>query len=163
MIEGERRVERKIQDRDAEPADRLRVSLVAGAPDAVADSQASETRENAEHNAAGFANPLIVDGIFEEKRNEEDQRDGADTADPGEADLRFEFPRAAGIGRGLWNRGLQWRRAVCHFARNLNEWWRLRFRCTVGRGRRLRLAFAWYHLRLRRRHADSKRRLDARQ
>src|SRR5256885_9102530 len=97
MIEGEGRVERKIQDRDAEPADRLRVSLVPGAPDAIADSNASEARENAEDDAAGFANPLIVHSILEEKRNEEDQRDGADTADPGEADLRFEFARAAGV------------------------------------------------------------------
>src|SRR5690349_2534875 len=159
MIEGERSVEREIEHRDAQAADRLRIRAVSGAPDALARSQAGEAGKDAEHDAPGFANPLVVDGIFEEERHEEDQRDGADTADPGEADLRFEFARAAGFGRLLPHRGYWRGRAFRRVDRNLNRRRRFRRGC-VGR-RRFRLTFAWGGLGDTRGHTQSKRRLDA--
>src|ERR1700730_2938966 len=99
MIKSEGSVERQVQDRDSQSGDGLRIRMLSAAPDAIANSETGKSCQNAKYDAAALADPLVIDGVFENKCHAEHQRHGADAADPGEADLCFEFARAIGFCR----------------------------------------------------------------
>ena len=91
MIEREGRKEREIQNRDAQRGHALRVNPVIATPGKFATAERQESRDHAQDNAAGFADPLIVDGVLEEECSGQNERHGRDAVDPNEPDVCLKF------------------------------------------------------------------------
>src|SRR6185503_14920483 len=131
-IETERRIEREVEDRDAESCYSLRVSLLTAAPRPVGCRQRRKPRQHSQRNPARRPDPLAIYRVFESEGDAERERDRADPINPGQADFRLE-PRRLSNRRRQWKLGRRgWRRLNRYKGRNLDArrgWRWSRSRC----------------------------------
>ena len=91
MVVTECRIERKIEDRNAQRGRALGEDTLATVPQYVARIERGRAGEHADDDASALADPVVVDGVFEKESNAKDEGDHADAVHPGESDLGFEL------------------------------------------------------------------------
>ncbi len=89
-VVAESGVDREKQRRDAAAGDHLPVDLIAATCEAVAGKREPEAHHDAEGDAHRLGNPLVVEGVFQEERDAEDQHDSAHPQHQAAADGFFE-------------------------------------------------------------------------
>ena len=94
-----------VDERNAEPSDALRKELLAAIVETISDPDRRKTGRGCKRHARTHADPLVFDGVLEEERRAEHQRDDADPVDQRQAETRLERgPVLRGSrGGGNWN------------------------------------------------------------
>ena len=93
-VDLKRRPQRQIQRADAHRFERIRERLVAFAAKSLAPHYHRDSGEQADGDASGGADPVIVEGEFQKIRNTDQQRGDPDAVQPVRTDARFQV----GIG-----------------------------------------------------------------
>src|SRR3990167_7747993 len=109
MVETVGRVRAQVEDRDAPAGKYLAVDGVAFA-EKLAQPQHQAADNHADHHPAGWANPIVIEGVLKEKADAQQQRQHADLCRPrtqqlpaGTAEAPADFRRhlRAARSRGL--------------------------------------------------------------
>jgi hypothetical protein len=100
MIKAEGRIERQVEEREAQSGHALREDLLISERHPFAQEQRERGGGDPQGDAHAGANPLVVSRVFEKKRHAEQEGDDRDAVQPVESELSFE----RSFGEGRWRR-----------------------------------------------------------
>lgn len=126
------RPQRQIEDRSAERNDAFGKVAIAAAQQPLAPHDQRDAADDSNAHAGGGPDPIIVEGIFEEKRRGEKNGQDADVVEPFSGDDIFEIGRKRFLrGASFWRRNMRIelrKRGSQRSGRRAARWLRRQFR-----------------------------------